>query len=110
MKYWQHDETGRICESEEKPSDRWYEISKELFMEILPSVIYVDCLDGSEFEALVAEAVRMDAESQRRGRHMTGRYIMAVIIVLIGLSVAGFATWQFLFCGGRGNWNCVYPW
>src|SRR5690242_11567666 len=36
MKFWQQDETGRICAAEEKPSDRWYEISRELYMEILP--------------------------------------------------------------------------
>lgn len=28
MKYWQHDETGRVCKTVLQPSERWYEITE----------------------------------------------------------------------------------
>ena len=28
LKYWQHDETGRLCVKETRPSPRWYEITQ----------------------------------------------------------------------------------
>ena len=31
MKYWQHEDTGRLCASQSPLSDRWYEITEEQY-------------------------------------------------------------------------------
>jgi hypothetical protein len=31
LRYWQHDETGRVCATVNQPSERWDEISKEQY-------------------------------------------------------------------------------
>lgn len=35
MKYWQHDETGRICATVLQPGERWYEMPKIIYDEMI---------------------------------------------------------------------------
>jgi hypothetical protein len=37
MKYWQHDETGRVCRTALQPSERWYEITLRQYHQAAPS-------------------------------------------------------------------------
>ena len=37
LKYWQHDETGRVCEGVIQPGERWYQILKKDYEAILES-------------------------------------------------------------------------
>lgn len=32
MKYWQHEDTGSVCEKSYQPSPRWYEISQDAYI------------------------------------------------------------------------------
>ena len=34
LRYWQHDETGRVCAKVLQPGERWYEITQELYKRI----------------------------------------------------------------------------
>lgn len=38
MRYWQHDETGRLCAIKIRPGDRWYEITKEQYEQATTSM------------------------------------------------------------------------
>jgi len=71
MRKWQHDETGRTCEAETKPGNRWYEITT-------PDDSERDAWDG--YEWLVGEtpnakwaAARWDAlwSTGARGHYET---------------------------------------
>ena len=46
MRYWQHDETGRVCAKVLQPNERWYEIKK------------------GDYEA-IAESARLEVQESR---------------------------------------------
>lgn len=41
-RYWQHDETGRVCANDSRPSERWYEITEGQYDSVRDALKNVD--------------------------------------------------------------------